>query len=134
MNCSAMSTSGLSRRSSVPVLNDSPIMPTRRLPLARTLAMAWSMWTRFEASTLPCIGSSTSCRFARYVVARFEELEVLHVHYAIPHPTSAYLARQILFDSPPRIVTTLHGTDITLVGNDPSFLPITRFSIAESDA
>jgi L-malate glycosyltransferase len=67
-------------------------------------------------------------------VARFEKLEVLHVHYAIPHATSAYLARQILFDAPPRIVTTLHGTDITLVGNDPSFLPITRFSIAESDA
>ena len=66
-------------------------------------------------------------------VARFEKLEVLHVHYAIPHATSAYLARQILFDMPPRIVTTLHGTDITLVGADPSFLPITRFSIQHSD-
>ena len=58
---------------------------------------------------------------------------MLHVHYAVPHATSAYLARQILGPDAPRIVTTLHGTDITLVGSDPSFLPITRFSIMESD-
>ena len=74
-------------------------------------------------------------------VTRWERLDLLHVHYAVPHATSAYLARQILRASPgvdertlPRIVTTLHGTDITLVGNDPSFLPVTRFSILSSDA
>jgi N-acetyl-alpha-D-glucosaminyl L-malate synthase BshA len=66
-------------------------------------------------------------------VSRYEGLDVLHVHYAVPHATSAYLARQILGPDAPRIVTTLHGTDITLVGSDPSFLPITRFSIMESD-
>jgi L-malate glycosyltransferase len=66
-------------------------------------------------------------------VCRYEGLDVLHVHYAVPHATSAYLARQILGPDAPRIVTTLHGTDITLVGSDPSFLPITRFSILESD-
>ena len=66
-------------------------------------------------------------------VSRYEGLDVLHVHYAVPHATSAYLARQILGPEAPRIVTTLHGTDITLVGSDPSFLPITRFSIMESD-
>jgi N-acetyl-alpha-D-glucosaminyl L-malate synthase BshA len=66
-------------------------------------------------------------------VSRYEGLDVLHVHYAVPHATSAYLARQILGAQAPRIVTTLHGTDITLVGSDPSFLPITRFSILESD-
>jgi L-malate glycosyltransferase len=66
-------------------------------------------------------------------VCRYEGLDLLHVHYAVPHATSAYLARQILGPEAPRIVTTLHGTDITLVGSDPSFLPITRFSIIESD-
>lgn len=63
----------------------------------------------------------------------YESLDLLHVHYAIPHATSAYLARQILAERSPRIVTTLHGTDITLVGHDRSFLPITRFSIMKSD-
>jgi L-malate glycosyltransferase len=66
-------------------------------------------------------------------VCRYEGLDLLHVHYAVPHATSAYLARQILGPEAPRIVTTLHGTDITLVGSDPSFLPITRFSIVQSD-
>lgn len=63
-----------------------------------------------------------------------EGLDVLHVHYAVPHATSAYLAAQVLGERAPKIVTTLHGTDITLVGRDPSFLPITRFSIQQSDA
>lgn len=67
-------------------------------------------------------------------VATYEKLDLLHVHYAVPHATSAYLARQILGDRAPKIITTLHGTDITLVGSDRSYLPITRFSITESDA
>ncbi len=61
-------------------------------------------------------------------------LDLVHMHYAIPHAVSAYLAREIL--KPVRylpVVTTLHGTDITLVGRDPSFLPITRFGIEQSD-
>lgn len=66
-------------------------------------------------------------------VSRYERLDLMHVHYAVPHATSAYLARQILREAAPKIVTTLHGTDITLVGHDPSFLPITRLSIMESD-
>lgn len=66
-------------------------------------------------------------------VTTFEKLDLLHVHYAVPHATSAYLARQVLGPLAPKIVTTLHGTDITLVGNDRSYLPIVRFSIAESD-
>jgi N-acetyl-alpha-D-glucosaminyl L-malate synthase BshA len=66
-------------------------------------------------------------------VAAAERLDLLHVHYAIPHAASAYLARQILGPRAPRIVTTLHGTDITVVGSDPSFLPITRFAIEQSD-
>ena len=66
-------------------------------------------------------------------VAQKERLDLWHVHYALPHATSAYLAQQILGAHAPRVVTTLHGTDITLVGNDPSYLPITRFSIEKSD-
>ncbi|HEX4947101.1 MAG TPA: N-acetyl-alpha-D-glucosaminyl L-malate synthase BshA [Blastocatellia bacterium] len=68
-------------------------------------------------------------------VAETEKLDVLHMHYAIPHATAAYLARQIY--QPTRylpFVTTLHGTDITLVGAHKSFLPTTKFSIEQSDA
>ena len=70
-------------------------------------------------------------------VAELYDLDLLHVHYAIPHSVSALLARQMLCHGPTRrklpFVTTLHGTDITLVGLDPSYLPITRYSIEESD-
>lgn len=66
-------------------------------------------------------------------VADYEKLEVLHVHYAIPHAISAYLAKQILGSRGPKVITTLHGTDITLVGRDESYLPITRFGIDASD-
>ncbi|MBA4313068.1 MAG: N-acetyl-alpha-D-glucosaminyl L-malate synthase BshA [Chlorobiaceae bacterium] len=66
-------------------------------------------------------------------VARFEKLDIIHAHYAIPHAISAYLAKQILGDNSIKIVTTLHGTDITLVGLEPSYLPVMKFSIEQSD-
>lgn len=66
-------------------------------------------------------------------VAEKRNLDILHVHYAIPHATSAYLARKILQNKRPRIITTLHGTDITLVGKNPSYASIVKFSIEESD-
>lgn len=69
-------------------------------------------------------------------VARNFSLDVWHVHYAIPHAACAFLARQLLTNTDtkiPRIITTLHGTDITLVGSDPSYFDITRFSIQSSD-
>jgi L-malate glycosyltransferase len=68
-------------------------------------------------------------------VAEFYDLDLLHVHYAIPHSVSALLARQMLAARGRKLpfVTTLHGTDITLVGLDRSYLPITRFAIQESD-
>ncbi|MGP8271868.1 MAG: N-acetyl-alpha-D-glucosaminyl L-malate synthase BshA [Terracidiphilus sp.] len=68
-------------------------------------------------------------------VAEFCSLDLLHVHYAIPHSVSALLARQMLAERGRRLpfVTTLHGTDITLVGLDRSYLPITRYAIQESD-
>ncbi len=69
-----------------------------------------------------------------YNVAVNESLDLLHVHYAIPHSVSAFLARSMLGSRRIPFVTTLHGTDITLVGSDRSYLPITRFSIDQSDA
>jgi N-acetyl-alpha-D-glucosaminyl L-malate synthase BshA len=66
-------------------------------------------------------------------VADAEGLDLLHVHYAIPHSVSALLARQMAAPRSLPFITTLHGTDITLVGNDRSYLPITRFSIEQSD-
>ncbi|HQQ93485.1 MAG TPA: N-acetyl-alpha-D-glucosaminyl L-malate synthase BshA [Bacteroidia bacterium] len=69
-------------------------------------------------------------------VAIYEHLDVLHVHYAIPHASVAYMAQQILkskkIDLP--YITTLHGTDITLVGRDPAFEPVIRFSLNHSNA
>jgi len=66
-------------------------------------------------------------------VAVNESLDLLHVHYAIPHSVSAYLARAMVAPLKLPYVTTLHGTDVTLVGADRSYLPITKFSIEESD-
>lgn len=68
-------------------------------------------------------------------VAEYYDLDLLHVHYAIPHSVSALLARQMLAARGRHLpfVTTLHGTDITLVGLDRSYLPITRFAIEQSD-
>ena len=68
-------------------------------------------------------------------VAKFENLDLLHVHYAIPHATSAVLARDILRKQNIHVpvVTTLHGTDITIVGQDSSFAPVVNYSINESD-
>ncbi len=70
----------------------------------------------------------------QYEVALEEKLDLLHVHYAIPHATTAFLARQMLADKLPlKVITTLHGTDITLVGQESSFYAITKFSIEQSD-
>jgi len=65
----------------------------------------------------------------------YEDIDVLHVHYAIPHATSAYLAKQILGEKAADVplITTLHGTDITIVGSDPSYKSVVDFSINQSD-
>ena len=68
-----------------------------------------------------------------YDVVRTHDLDLVHVHYAIPHATSAWIAQEMLGEEGPPVVTTLHGTDITLVGVHPSFQPITQFSIHKSD-
>ena len=68
-------------------------------------------------------------------VVRFEKLDILHVHYAIPHASAAFMAKQILmtYGIYIPVVTTLHGTDITLVGKDRTFKPVVTFSINKSD-
>ncbi len=69
-------------------------------------------------------------------VAKFAGLDLLHVHYAIPHASAAWMAQRILAAEGVKLpfITTLHGTDITLVGRDPSFEPVITFSIERSDA
>jgi L-malate glycosyltransferase len=91
--------------------------------------------SRYPLFDFPPYDLALATRMAE--VAELYELDLLHVHYAIPHSVSALLARQMLAASPSHrklpFVTTLHGTDITLVGLDRSYLPITRYSIEESD-
>lgn len=66
-------------------------------------------------------------------VTKWANLDLVHVHYAIPHSVSAFLARQLVKDKYLPILTTLHGTDITIVGHEPQFYDITKFSIEDSD-
>lgn len=71
----------------------------------------------------------------QHEVAVREQLDILHVHYAVPHATAGFLAREMAKpDHPFKLVTTLHGTDITLVGQEASFFTVTKFSIEQSDA
>ena len=71
----------------------------------------------------------------QHEVAKREQLDLMHVHYAIPHAATAWLAKQMLVHEQlsMKIITTLHGTDITLVGQDPSYYTLTKFSIEQSD-
>jgi N-acetyl-alpha-D-glucosaminyl L-malate synthase BshA len=91
--------------------------------------------TRYPLFDYPPYDLALATRMAE--VAELYDLDLLHVHYAIPHSVSAMLARQMLAALPRGrklpFVTTLHGTDITLVGLDRSYLPITRYSIEQSD-
>jgi L-malate glycosyltransferase len=91
--------------------------------------------TRYPLFDYPPYDLALATRMAE--VAQLYDLDLLHVHYAIPHSVSALLARQMLASGSRGrrlpFVTTLHGTDITLVGLDRSYLPITRYSIEQSD-
>src|ERR1700745_3163922 len=92
--------------------------------------------TRYPLFEYPPYDLALATRMAE--VAAIYDLDLLHVHYAIPHSVSAFLAREMTAYGPGRkrhlpFVTTLHGTDITLVGLDRSYLPITRYSINQSD-
>lgn len=76
---------------------------------------------------------SLSLTVKMHEIAVRHGLDLLHVHYAVPHAASAWMAKQLMGDGPLPVVTTLHGTDITLVGQDPSYFTVTKFSIEQSD-
>jgi L-malate glycosyltransferase len=109
-----------------------PIRLTRPAPNIHYHEVEVSRYPLFE---YPPYDLALATRMAE--VSEIYDLDLLHVHYAIPHSVSAMLARQMLAWGPKHrrlpFVTTLHGTDITLVGLDPSYLPVTRFSIEQSD-
>ena len=88
---------------------------------------------RYPLFEYPPYDLALAVRMHQVVLAH--KLDLLHVHYAIPHATSAWIAREMLAPIRPdiRVLTTLHGTDITIVGQDPSFHAITKFSIEQSD-
>jgi L-malate glycosyltransferase len=88
---------------------------------------------RYPLFEYPPYDLALAVRMHEVVLAH--KLDLLHVHYAIPHATSAWIAREMLQPTRPdiRVLTTLHGTDITIVGQDPSFHAITKFSIEQSD-
>ena len=83
----------------------------------------------FDAPLYALHTAATIANLTDYV-----ELDIIHAHYALPHAVSALLARLAKPNARFRIVTTLHGTDVTLLGRDPSFFPITRYAIHHSDA
>jgi N-acetyl-alpha-D-glucosaminyl L-malate synthase BshA len=88
---------------------------------------------RYPLFEYPPYDLALAVRMHEVVLAH--KLDLLHVHYAIPHATSAWIAREMLTNTRPdiKVLTTLHGTDITIVGQDPSFFAITKFSIEKSD-
>jgi len=88
---------------------------------------------RYPLFEYPPYDLALAVRMHEVVLAH--KLDLLHVHYAIPHATSAWIAREMLTTTRPdiKVLTTLHGTDITIVGQDPSFFAITKFSIEKSD-
>lgn len=88
---------------------------------------------RYPLFEYPPYDLALAVRMHEVVLSR--QLDVLHCHYAIPHATSAWIAREMLREggNDVKVVTTLHGTDITIVGQDPSYQPITKFSIEKSD-
>lgn len=106
-------------------------MPTRLNPANERIYFHEVETTTYPLFDHPPYTLALAVKMAE--VAESAPLDLLHVHYAIPHSVSALLAREM--SAPRRLpfITTLHGTDITLVGNDRSYLPITRFSIEKSD-
>jgi len=106
------------------------------LPMRLDTALANIQFHEVEITTYPLFDHppyalALATKMAE--VAEVQGLDLLHCHYAIPHSVSAFLAKSMLSPRRLPVVTTLHGTDITLVGSDRSYLPITRFSIDQSD-
>jgi N-acetyl-alpha-D-glucosaminyl L-malate synthase BshA len=110
---------------------------TASLPLRLKLYRENVFYHEVEVADYPVFQSppySLSLATAMADTARRHGLDILHVHYAIPHAASGFLAREMVGPDRLKLITTLHGTDITLVGQEPSFFPLTRFVIERSDA
>jgi L-malate glycosyltransferase len=106
------------------------------LPMRLNVARANIQFHEVEVTTYPLFDHAPYALALATKMAEVVEthqLDLLHCHYAIPHSVSAFLAKSMLHPRKLTVVTTLHGTDITLVGADRSYLPITRFSIEQSD-
>lgn len=107
-------------------------------PLARTLPRSERLQLHVaEAPDYPLFDAPPQMLGLASTIARICDgygVELLHVHYAVPHAASAYLARQLLGARGPALVTTLHGSDVTRVGADPAYQEITRFCVESSDA
>jgi L-malate glycosyltransferase len=106
------------------------------MPIRLNTANERIFFHEVEVTTYPLFDHppyTLSLAVKMYEVAEEAKLDLLHVHYAIPHSVSALLARSMAMPRRLPFITTLHGTDITLVGSDRSYLPITRFSIEQSD-
>src|SRR6266513_5588683 len=85
-------------------------------------------------SVCPCPDYTLPLAVKMADVGRAEHLDLFHVHYAVPHATAAFLATEMIGNSPPKIVTTLHGTDTTLLGPNPQYRPAIAHALAHSDA
>lgn len=86
----------------------------------------------YDALPSPMYGFDIASKITQ--IATEEKLDLLHAHYAVPHAISGIMAKQVLKPKELKIVTTLHGTDITLVGRTPAFFPLTKWAIEQSDA
>ena len=126
---------GLARRGHrVHVIASAP--PTRALPSDERLSFHQVAVPRFPSLDPAPYALALASNLAE-IIAR-HRLDLVHAHYAVPHAASAYLARQVARDldgtlALPRIVTTLHGTDVTQVGSDSSYRSVTRFTLTQSD-
>src|SRR6202040_3959700 len=87
-----------------------------------------------EHSVFPCPDYTLPLAVRMAEVGRAEHLDLFHVHYAVPHATAAFLATEMIGNSPPKIVTTLHGTDTTLLGPNPQYRPAIAHALMHSDA
>ena len=106
------------------------------LPMRLNIAQPNIQFHEVEAATYPLFDHAPytlALAVKMAEVAELHHLDLLHCHYAIPHSVSAFLAKSMMSPHRLPVVTTLHGTDITLVGAERSYLPITRFSIEQSD-
>ncbi len=106
------------------------------LPMRLNASLANIQFHEVEVTTYPLFDHAPYALALATKMAEVAEvhgLDLLHCHYAIPHSVSAFLAKSMIHPRKLPVVTTLHGTDITLVGSDRSYLPITRFSIDQSD-